>query len=64
MGSKIRITMIEPEVGSSVEVEDVESPLSEANFDRFQCLFNPLLVCDDYGIDLYCRAREFMSALV
>lgn len=44
----------------AVVVTSPPCPLSDADHSRLMDTFNPLSVCDDYGIGLYIGARAFV----
>lgn len=44
----------------AVVVEDLECPLNGDDVDEFNDLFDPLCMCDDYGVALYLAARQFV----
>ena len=47
----------------TVVVEDPECPLNGDDLDEFNDLFDPLCMCDDYGVALYLAARHFVRDL-
>lgn len=46
----------------TVVVEDPGCPLNGDDLDEFNDLFDPLCVCDDYGVALYLAARQFVRS--
>ena len=46
----------------SVAVDDVECPLTDSALDTFEGMFDPLELCEDYGIGLYISAGTFASS--
>ena len=50
------------EESEGVLLEDVACPLSCLDLEGFNELFDPLCVCDDYGVSLFLAAREFVRS--
>lgn len=45
---------------TTVDVDDVQNPLNDEDFQTFIAQYDPLTVCEDYGISLYSDARTFV----
>ena len=50
------------EESEGVLLEDLVCPLSCRDLEEFNEVFDPLSVCDDYGVSLYLTARDFIRS--